>query len=355
MLLALTTSALFATAAPVLSGSEVGVLVLPGAHPWGTFYEPGFDWSWAGSEERTVHRFLVGADAERERAPYFSPGAEVANPFTLHVELPAGRTTYTVDMAPGAIERGARRAGVEVPVALVEVEVNDGRGGRGSHFVITGARVLDARLDDRLREARRAFDALVKKSEPALTRALRTAEQGLRAQTPRERVLGDVPVADLVIYRPFWNAATKTVDVYFGYREVAGLRVKTVARDQGNTKHAPPPPVVVARYGAMMGARYRLGEHLEQLTVFAPGALAGRRVPWEDERGRVVDEVKHQPQHEPEGEQHVDEGGAACPASSCGPRPGMPAERCADGSQGGFTGRCVKKGERCGWEIKRCR
>lgn len=352
MLLALTTGVLLAAAAPELPGRAVGVLVLPGAHPWGTFYEPGFDWSWAGTEQRTAHRFLVGPDAEREHAPYFAPGGDVEHPFTLHVELPKGRTTYTVDMAPGAIERDARRAGVDAPVALVELEVNDGRGGRGSHFVITGARVLDAKLDGRLRAARRAFDALVGESEPELTRALRAAERQLRAQTPRERVLGDVPAEELVVYRPFWNAASEAVEVYFGYREVAGLRVKTEPRDQGpskqgHSKHAPPPPVVVARYGVMMGAHYRLGDLVEQLTVYPPGAQQGRRVPWEDERGHVVDGPKL--------ERRIDEGGEACPASSCGPRPGMPAQRCADGSQGGFTGRCVKRGDRCGWEVKRCR
>ncbi|OGQ25864.1 MAG: hypothetical protein A2138_22005 [Deltaproteobacteria bacterium RBG_16_71_12] len=351
MLLALATSALLAAAAPELPARAVGVLVLPGAHPWGTFYEPGFDWSWAGTEERTVHRFLVGPDANSELAPYFSPGGEAANPFALNVELPGGRAKYTVDMAPGALERGARRAGVDVPVALVEVEVNDGRGARGRHFVITGARVLDGRLDQRLRAARGAFDALVEQHENALARALRSAEQQLRAKTPRERVLGDVPGDELVVYRPYWNAATKTVDVYFGYRKVAGLRVKTEPRDQGFTKRAPPPPVVVARYGVMMGARYRLGGGIDELTVFAPRALEGRRVPWEDERGRVVDGQKRQHRLDA----RVDEPGETCPASSCGPRPGMPAKRCADGSRGGFTGRCVKKGDDCGWEIKRCK
>ncbi|MBL8920503.1 MAG: hypothetical protein JNJ54_16685 [Myxococcaceae bacterium] len=46
---------------------------------------------------------------------------------------------------------------------------------------------------------------------------------------------------------------------------------------------------------------------------------------------------------------------AVCDAKLCGPAPAMPTIRCADGSLGGFTGRCLPRQEGgCGWEIRRC-
>jgi hypothetical protein len=332
---------------PELPARAVGVVVMPGVEPWGTFYEPGFDWSWAGTEEGTVHRFLVGPDAGSEYAPYFSPrNGNVANAFQLYVELPQQRTTYTIDHGPGAIERNARAFGVDVPVALVEVDVNDRRGGRGPHFVITGARIIDDKLGDRFMEARRSFDALVARNRASLTRALDAGEAAARGKLPGARIVGDVPAQDLVVYRPFWNAATKTVDVYFGYRIVAGVKVKSSPPDaHANTKHAPPPPIVVAPYSAAMGARYRVGERgvVREVEVFEPMTLEQRHVPWEDGLGHVAEaRVKD------------DDHAELCRPSECGPRPGMPTERCADGSLGGNTGRCLSKNGRCGWEIRAC-
>ena len=60
-----------------------------------------------------------------------------------------------------------------------------------------------------------------------------------------------------------------------------------------------------------------------------------------------------QPQPPPEG----GSGSAAveCPAGSCGPALGMPAQKCSDGSVGGNTGRCLRNAEGgCGWEIREC-
>jgi hypothetical protein len=45
-----------------------------------------------------------------------------------------------------------------------------------------------------------------------------------------------------------------------------------------------------------------------------------------------------------------------CEASDCGPAPGTPSWTCADGTIGGFTGRCLASDETgaCGWEIVDC-
>jgi hypothetical protein len=47
--------------------------------------------------------------------------------------------------------------------------------------------------------------------------------------------------------------------------------------------------------------------------------------------------------------------GVTCDVEACGERPGVPAEVCADGSNGGFTGRCLGGAEgRCAWEVLTC-
>ena len=33
---------------------------------------------------------------------------------------------------------------------------------------------------------------------------------------------------------------------------------------------------------------------------------------------------------------------------------GMPAQQCSDGSVGGNTGRCIRTGAGCGWEVREC-
>ncbi|HEU4410838.1 MAG TPA: carboxypeptidase-like regulatory domain-containing protein [Polyangiaceae bacterium] len=47
--------------------------------------------------------------------------------------------------------------------------------------------------------------------------------------------------------------------------------------------------------------------------------------------------------------------GSPCAAQACGPQPGAPAETCADGSPGGFTGRCLSNADgACVWEVRAC-
>jgi hypothetical protein len=199
----------------------------------------------------------------------------------------------------------------------------------------------------------------VKQQQPALTSVLRDGERQLRAQHG-ERVVGGVGETDLVVYRPFWNATTQTVDVYFGYRKSGGVRVKTPPRrnDQhtkGMSKELPAPAVVVTRSVAAVGARYRIGAggRVTEVETFAPMSLERRRVPWEDERGRVASDAPPPPAFERRGDtiEHTE----PCEPATCGPKPRLPTERCSDGSVGGFTGRCLRKASgRCGWEIKRC-
>ena len=44
-----------------------------------------------------------------------------------------------------------------------------------------------------------------------------------------------------------------------------------------------------------------------------------------------------------------------CEAMECGPKMGMPNQRCPDGSTAGPTGRCLRQANgRCTWEIRRC-
>jgi hypothetical protein len=44
-----------------------------------------------------------------------------------------------------------------------------------------------------------------------------------------------------------------------------------------------------------------------------------------------------------------------CDVAECGPPIRMPSRRCADGSTGGPTDRCLRKPDgRCGWEVRPC-
>lgn len=51
----------------------------------------------------------------------------------------------------------------------------------------------------------------------------------------------------------------------------------------------------------------------------------------------------------------TDADAALCDEAECGPRMGMPAEQCADGSVGGNIGRCLHHPDgTCGWEVRAC-
>jgi hypothetical protein len=43
-----------------------------------------------------------------------------------------------------------------------------------------------------------------------------------------------------------------------------------------------------------------------------------------------------------------------CSPADCGPQLGLPNWICEDGTTGGPTGRCVKTGDDCGWEVHDC-
>ncbi len=274
---------------PELPGKAIGLIVLPGREPWGTFYEPGFDWAWAGSEKDTTYRFLVGE--RTEYAPYFSPASPIRTPFGLRVELPAGPTSYTVDMAAGAKALAAKAHGIRAAVHLVEVEVNGGRGGRGPHFVITGARILDGTsalplsLEEKLGEARRAFDAAVARMGGAIARDLEAAGKDVRAGAGKRFVRASPMDVEQVVYRPVWVEASRRVEVTFAYRRVRAWIVKS-GPPRPYTKGAPPPPELTARYSAGVALRYRLGEGAPvEVETFGPmvlePAIPFHHVPWD--------------------------------------------------------------------------
>jgi hypothetical protein len=58
---------------------------------------------------------------------------------------------------------------------------------------------------------------------------------------------------------------------------------------------------------------------------------------------------------EPSDDGATDPASETCAESECGPRMGMPAEQCPDGSIGGNTGRCLRRPDGgCGWEVREC-
>lgn len=46
--------------------------------------------------------------------------------------------------------------------------------------------------------------------------------------------------------------------------------------------------------------------------------------------------------------------GIDCSPQECGPQLGLPNYTCEDGTTGGPTGRCLKTGDACGWEVRDC-
>ncbi len=345
-----------------LGSTAVGVLVLPGQEPWGLFYEPGFDWAWAGTEREITWRFLVGGT---EHAPYFAAVDPVRTPFDLTVQVPQGRTQYVVDTAPGASVAAARAQGVAGSIQLVELEVNDGRGGSGTHFVATHTRVLDADLGRRLAAAGAAFDARVRAHTGALAQRLGEAEAATRARVS-QALRGPAPL-DLqqVAYRPTWNPLTSRVEVTFGYRHVRGVIIRTMP-ETPFTKGPSAPRELTVRYAAGMGARYALEpdgpRELELIapTVFEDGS-GNARLPWTSQVNPAPPPAPRPapgppppapaPTPAPEGDlgELPD-----CPDPQCtGPRMGMPNWQCIGGVRGGPACKRVRPGE-CGWVVVRC-
>jgi hypothetical protein len=256
-----------------LPGTLTGVLVEEGDHPWGKVHTPGFGWGYVPTDPGW--QFHVGRDWAM--APKLTPPPGTQG-ITMSITIPDANRHRVQKMETVQPTRAA--VGVDEPVNLVEVEVNQGLGGRGSHFVMTKVRVVES-LSARLASLRTRFDATVAAQKQTIDQLLDAEDKKLKA-TLKDPIVKKLPRTASVVYEPTWRPSTKRVEVLFGYKIDGGYVVDMPASNDGNTKRESRPagPVPV-RYGIYFGVRYTLeGDRVVAEELFAP-RVPTRQAPWD--------------------------------------------------------------------------
>ena len=262
---------------------------MPGEYDWGTHWEPGFSWEWARTEKSSQYRFITAP--ETRFVPYFGAQPD-GKPFNLRIELPGGAAeTQRVDRSSTA---AARAHGMSGNARIVELEVNDGRGGRGTHFVITKLRVIDGtdtqwELEDQLLRLRKRFDGARhdhrKKLSAKLAKARKQREANPGGKILRELRPDELLGGEIVIVNQIWHADTAQLEVIFGYKKSGGFWIESKnVKPQPYTKQAPPPRERGVSYSVGMGARYVVdarGKIVDE-TVYPPEIIGQTRayLPW---------------------------------------------------------------------------
>lgn len=265
-----------------------GLYVVEGAQPWGSLYIPGF--GWGGSTGSSPRRSLYVGRGQAF-VPHFRARTDTAHPFDLMVELPDAKRKRSERIAIDPDDgRSAAASGIAGPLDLVDLEVNGGVGGRGLHFVITKATVVeDARaLRPRFMAARAELDKLVTASRKDLERVLADAKRAALAANPHP-IKGQVPRAETVVYLPTYRTSTGRIEILLGYRLTAGVMMKfpPPKPNPHPHKHADGPPLPnprPLRWSVMMGARYTLdGDKIVAAEVWPPSiqGAGGVAVPWQ--------------------------------------------------------------------------
>jgi hypothetical protein len=265
-----------------------GMYVVEGAQPWGSLYIAGF--GWGGSTGSSPRRnFYVGRGPEF--VPHFRARSDTSHPFDLMVEIPDAKRKRTehipIDHDGG---KSAAAAGIAGPLDLVELEVNGSLGGKGLHFVITKATVIEdaSKLRPRFVAARAELDKLVKASRRDLERVLGEAKRAAMAANPNP-TFAQVPREESVVYMPTYRPSTGRVEILFGYRLTAGVMMKFPPPKPNTRPHkhyddgTPPPNPRPLRWSVMMGARYTLdGDKIVAEEVWPPSIPGtGAVVPWQ--------------------------------------------------------------------------
>jgi hypothetical protein len=159
------------------------------------------------------------------------------------------------------------------PAHIVELEVNQGRGGRGLHFVATDLRVLDGRdgvpadPTQQLVQVRRRFDALVKAKQAELERVyLRSSKQAKVHADEQEQLIQmqyfkatveHQDEGERVALAPTWQADTHAIAVIIVYRRAGSVIVHTHRpRSTGGMDHGPQHSQSEFGYGVRVSARY---------------------------------------------------------------------------------------------------
>jgi hypothetical protein len=203
---------------PSVPGTVVGLLWTAGQQPWGAGYEHnGFP---STSTDHAYYKF--GFDGSSPYAMYFVSDGRGKN-FIKNWTVPLG-SNATLGGAPGTAKYDAavfepttpNPWGLSRTAHVVELEVNDKRGGTGIHLVITRARVIDGtpaflpRADDVLIGLRQRFNVYLAVNEDRIRKNL-DAEV-----SPLQSSYGfGTPFTSAVGVFPTWDTNKKAIDVVF--------------------------------------------------------------------------------------------------------------------------------------------
>ncbi|PRQ06661.1 hypothetical protein [Enhygromyxa salina] len=255
---------------PDVPGRVVGLLYQRGQQPWGEALHHAGAFLSDRDLKRTEYAFST--DGSSPYALYFlSPNGGGNNHISRwQVETPGGVTHFDAAMFEASTPNSW---GLQHPAHIVEIEVNQGRGGRGLHFVATDLRVLDgheripADPTAQLVQVRERFDLLVNDNRPALKRMYAESSRRANARADEHEqwvqaqffkaTIEHVEASERVALAPTWRVETHELAVIIVYRRAASVTVHTHRpRSTGGMDHGPQHSESEFGFGVRLGARY---------------------------------------------------------------------------------------------------
>ncbi len=261
----------------------IGILYEAGAQEWGGSIGHGRNLHTAA--RRNEYKFSF--DGTSPYALYFESDGRGENFLTgWGVPLPSQQyEQYDAAMFDAATED---EWGLDRKAHLVELEVNNGKGGRGLHFVVTDARVLDGSEDYPLDPVavlvalRRRFDQEVDARRDELAKHLAEAKQRAEDAVVGKRDPDKAKPTTQVAIWPSWHREDRRLSVTFVYR-VGGAIHETIPAENVKRPDCPPgapcvdwgparPQPTSHAYGVEMGATFVVDASGEvtAVTIYEP-------------------------------------------------------------------------------------
>lgn len=201
---------------PAVPASLVGIIWSSGRQPWGSGYDHGAMTS--SSKDRLEYKF--GVNGSSPYAVYFVSEGQGYN-FLQNWSVPIppsanGGANYVQYNAAMFSATTQNKWNLSRLAHIVEVDVNDKRGGVGIHFVITNARVVDGtpafppRADDVLIALRARFNTYLATQEDTIRAKLTKAV----STQPKTVHFGLQTIGPVGVF-PTWNTARGAMEVVF--------------------------------------------------------------------------------------------------------------------------------------------
>ena len=270
---------------PDVPSYVVGILYEAGAQPWGG--SVGHMRNAHTSSGRNEYKFSF--DGSSPYALYFASDGRGENYLTgWGVPLPNQQyEQYDAAMFGAAVQD---EWGLDRKAHLVELEVNNGKGGRGLHFVVTDARVLDGTDDFPmdpvavLVSLRRSFDREIDARRDDLNAKMaaskQRAEQAVVGKRDPEKTMPEAQVA----MWPSWHREDRKLSVTFVYL-AGGVINETIPAEHVKHPDCPPgapcvdwgppqPQPASHAYGVEMGATFDVDASgaITAATIYEPRA-----------------------------------------------------------------------------------